>query len=131
MFNKSKGTFLFCYIWILGISMDVDCCINTVVVECDVPCVYMYKIIKLFLTLLSLSLLSECSYTSLGSTYEQEPKNSFTRGLTTYIGTESSSITCTKPALHKLQVCEADLEYSCTKQGNSKHNMPLGNKFCC
>ena len=48
--------------------------------------------------------------------------NSFTSGLTTYIQSESSSITCTESALHMLQVCEADLEYSCTKQGNSKHN---------
>ena len=47
----------------------------------------------------------------------------FTSGLTTYIQSESSSITCTESALHMLQVCKADLEYSCTKQGNSKHNM--------
>ena len=51
-----------------------------------------------------------------------ELKNSFTSGLTTYILSESSSITCTESALHMLQVCQADLEYSCTKQGNSKHN---------
>ena len=59
-----------CYIQILGISMDVDYCIYSIVVECGVPLMYMcmYEIIKLFLLLLSLSLLSECSYTSLGST---------------------------------------------------------------
>ena len=48
--------------------------------------------------------------------------NPFTSGLTTYILSESSSITCTESALHMLQVCKADLEYPCTKQGNSKHN---------
>ena len=45
-------------------------CINSDVVECDLPlmCMCMYKIIKPFLLFLSLSLLSECSYTSLGFT---------------------------------------------------------------
>ena len=58
--------------------------------------------------------------------------NNFTSGLTTYILSESSSITCTESALHMLQVCKADLEYPCTKQGNSKHNnMKLPKRIIC
>ena len=54
--------------------------------------------------------------------------NSSTKELTSYIQLESSSITCTESALHMLQVCEADLEYSCTKQGNSKHNIRMNKR---